>query len=139
MKRLTAYIILACLAAGANAQTSAKESAVRGYYTGFEKKDWNTVSAQFAEDFTFTSPNNDDHIPIDKFKEKCFSTAKYVKKVNYIKMIEKGDDLLLVVEINTTSGDLVRNVDLFNFDAAGKIRSIEVFFGAGTKFPGSKQ
>jgi hypothetical protein len=139
MIRLMITTLLIGMAAIGNAQSTAKEKVVKAYYSGFESKDWNTVAAQFADGFTFTSPNNDDHISIDKFKEKCFGTAKFVKKVNYINMVEKGDDLMLLVEIMTTDGNVVRNVDVYSFSSTGKIKSIEVFFGAGSKYPGSKE
>jgi len=132
-------LALICMAACTDAQNSEKEKAVRAYYSGFERKDWSSVAAQFADGFTFTSPNNDDHISIDKFKEKCWGTAEFVKKVNYIKMVEKGDDLMLLVQITTVDGKVVRNVDVFNFSSSGKIKSIEVFFGAGSKYPGNKE
>jgi SnoaL-like domain len=139
MIRLLITTLLIGIVASGNAQTTEKEKVVKAYYSGFEAKDWNTVAAQFADGFTFTSPNNDDHISVEKFKEKCFGTAKFVKKVNYIKMVEKGDDLMLLVEIITTDGSTVRNVDVYSFSSTGKIKSIEVFFGAGTKYPGNKE
>lgn len=139
MTRLITCLLLISVAIRGDAQNTAKEKAAMAYYAGFENKDWNTVSAQFADGFTFTSPNNDDHISIEKFKEKCFSTAKYVKKVSFIKMAEKDDYLMLQVQINTVDDNIVRNVDVFSFDNAGKIKSIEVFFGAGAKFPGNKK
>ena len=138
MIRLITCLLLTSFVAQSNAQNTEKEKVVKAYYSGFEKHDWNTVAAQFADGFTFTSPNNDDHISIEKFKEKCFSTNKFFKKVNFIKMTESGDDLFLLVEIITTDNNVVRNVDVFNFNA-GKIKSIEVFFGAGSKYPGNKE
>lgn len=48
-----------------------------------------------------------------------------------------GNYLFLLVEIFTTDGNVVRNVDFFNFTDSGKIKSIEVFFGAGSKYPGN--
>jgi hypothetical protein len=139
MLRLITSLLLICLATSIYAQSTEKEKVVRAYYSGFENKDWNAVSAQFADGFTFTSPNNDDHLSVEKFKAKCWGTAKFFKKVNYIKMVEKADDLMLLVEIITTDGNIVRNVDVFSFNNAGKIKSIEVFFGAGSKYPGNKQ
>ena len=138
MLRLVTSIFFICMAAGVNAQSTEKEKVVKAYYSGFERKDWNAVAAQLAEGFTFTSPNNDDHISVEKFKEKCWATAKFFKKVHYIKMAEKGDDLMLLVEITTTDGKVIRNVDIYNFSSNGKIKSIEVFFGAGSKYPGNK-
>ncbi len=139
MTRFITCLLFLCAAASSNAQSTAKEKAVMAYYAGFEKKDWNTVVAQFADDFTFTSPNNDDHLSIEKFKSKCWETAKFVKKANYIKMVEKADNLMLLVETITSDGKVVRNVDVFTFNNTGKIKSIEVFFGAGSKYPGNKE
>jgi len=139
MIRITICLLLICVAANSNAQNTEKEKVVKAYYSGFVSKDWNAVSAQFADDFTFTSPNNDDHISVDKFKEKCWGTAQFFKKVDYIKMLEKGNDLMLLVQINTVDGKVIRNVDVFSFSSTGKIQSIEVFFGAGSKYPGTKE
>jgi hypothetical protein len=120
------------------AQSTAKEKVAMAYYAGFEKNIWDSVAAQFADDFTFTSPNNDDHINVQQFKQKCWPTAGFIKKVKYIKMIEKGNILMLLVEISTSDNKTIRNVDVFNFNTSSKIKSIEVFFGAGGKYPGNK-
>ncbi|HLY71222.1 MAG TPA: nuclear transport factor 2 family protein [Puia sp.] len=138
MKQVITGLLLVSLAAGSQAQHSAKEKAVMAYYSGFEQKDWNAVADQLARGFTFTSPNNDDHIPLDKFKEKCWGTSQFFKKVDYINMVEKGNTLMLLVEIHTVDGKTVRNVDVYTFSPSGKIKSIEVFFGAGSKYPGNK-
>jgi SnoaL-like domain len=138
MIRLMICALLVCMAAGSDAQKTTKEKVVKAYYSGFETKDWNTVAAQLADGFTFTSPNNDDHISIDQFKAKCWGTAQFFKKVEYVKMLEDFNDLMLLVQITTTDGKIIRNVDVYSFDSAGKIKSIEVFFGAGGKYPGNK-
>ena len=134
MKQL-AFALLICMATSSLAQSTEKEKVVRAYYSGFEKHDWNAVNSQFAKGFTFTTPL-DDHISVEKYKEDCWGTNKFFKKVNYIKMVETGNDLFLLVEINTTDNKTVRNVDVFSF-SAGKIKSIEVFFGEGESYPGN--
>lgn len=139
MLRLITSLFLICITASLYAQSKEKEKAVKAYYSGFERKEWNTVTAQLADDFTFTSPNNDDHISVNKFKEKCWVTAKFFKKVNYIKWMEKGNGLMLLVQITTTDGKVIRNVDVYSFNNRGKIKSIEVFFGTGSKYPGNKE
>ena len=139
MKKSTLLFFVAAMTVnGLFGQSTEKEKVVKAYYSGFEKHDWNAVAAQFADGFTFTSPNNDDHISVEKFKEKCWGTAKSIKKVNYIKMVENGNDLMLLVQIITTDDKVVRNVDIFNF-SSGKIKSIEVFFGTGSKYPGNTE
>lgn len=139
MLRIITCLLFICIATNSNAQSTGKEKAVKAYYSGFEKHDWNDVASQFASGFTFTSPNNDNHISVEKFKEKCWPTNKFFKKVNYIKMAESGNELFLLVEINTTENKTVRNVDVFSFSSTGKIKSIETFFGAGEWYPGNKK
>jgi hypothetical protein len=51
-------------------------------------------------------------------------------------MVQSGNDLILLVEIHTTDNKLARNVDIYTF-SEGKIKSIEVFFGPGLKYPGN--
>jgi hypothetical protein len=130
------FIFFACIASRSNAQGSENEKAVKAYYSGFETHNWNLVVKQFAEGFTFTTPIND-HISAKEFKDSCWGTNKYIKKVNFIKMVESGNDVILLVEINTTDNKVVRNVDIYTFNA-GKIKSIEVFFGPGESYPGHK-
>jgi len=66
---------------------------VRAYYSGFERSGWSAASAQVADGFTFTSPNDDDHIPVDLFKERRWGTAKFFKKVDYLLMAEHDHHL----------------------------------------------
>jgi len=134
---LVALTIIICLVCGCSKQDT-EEKAVRAYYDGFVNKDWNTVVSQLADDFTFTSPAPDnDHINIEKFKDECWGTSKFTKAVRFIKVFESGDELALQVEITTTDNKLVHNVDIYKFNSAGKIESVDVFFGPGIDFPGN--
>ena len=38
------------------------EEIIRKYYAAWEKKDWGPFDRLLADNFTFTSPNDDDHI-----------------------------------------------------------------------------
>jgi len=138
MKKLTLVLLICMVVANCFAQSADKVNIVNAYYTGFEKHDWNLVAGQLADNFTFTSPNNDHHIPLVKFREKCWPTNMFIKKVNFIKMAENGDKVFLLVEITTTGNTIVRNVDYFSF-TRGKISSIETYFGPGDWFPGNKK
>ena len=132
-----ALLLLTSMAATkAYAQDTGKQKAVKAYYAGFESKDWNTTSSQMADDFTFTSPAGDDHISKAAYKEKCWPTSQFTKNVSLLKMVEKGNELFLLVQINTTDNKIVRNVDIFTFDDFGKIKSHECFFGTGIGYPG---
>src|SRR3984885_3703125 len=41
---------------------AANETIIRTWYAGWEKRDWDPLDAMLADDFTFSSANNDDHI-----------------------------------------------------------------------------
>jgi len=135
---LIALITASGMTSNCIAQDTKKEQAVKGYYNGFVTKDWNSVSSQLVDGFTFTSPANDnDHISLEKFKAECWPTSKMTKSVSFKKMFERGDELALLVEIVTTDNKIVRNVDIYDFNSAGKIKAVEVFFGPGVGYPGS--
>jgi hypothetical protein len=131
-----ALVIVAGMASRSHADTD-NEKAVKAYYSGFETHNWNLVASQLADGFTFTTPLND-HLKIKDFKDTCWGTNKFTKKVDFIKSARVGDDLIVVVEIHTTDNKLVRNVDLYTF-SGGKIKTIEVFFGPGESYPGNKK
>jgi hypothetical protein len=132
-----ALILLTCVTAtNAYAQDTRQEKTIKTFYSGFVNKDWNTVASTLADDFNFTSPAPDDHITLSAFHEKCFPTSKFTKEVNFLKMVESGNQVFLLVQINTTDNKIVRNMDYYTFNSAGKIQSYECFFGTGIGYPG---
>ena len=126
--------MLCCVATAAKCQNF--EEAIKTYLTGFEKKDWNMVASQFTDDFTFTSPAGDDHISLEKYKEKCFPTSRFFKKIDFPKIMVDANTAFAIYDITTTDNRLVHNVEYYTFKN-GKIKSIECFFGAGAGYPGS--
>jgi hypothetical protein len=136
LMKFALILLTGAAATNACAQGSGKEKAARAYYEGFVNKDWMLTSSQLADGFTFSSPAGDDHISVETFKERCFPTCKFTKTVSFLKMSETGNELFVLVEINTTDNKIVRNVDLFTFDGLGKIKAFECFFGAGIGYPG---
>lgn len=118
------------------AQSQSAEKTIRNYLEGYEKKDWNLVSSQFADGFTFTSPAGDDHISLVQYQEKCFPTSKFVKNVKFTQITVDGNTAFAIYEIATTDNKQVRNVEYYTF-SKGKIKSIECFFGVGINYPGS--
>jgi hypothetical protein len=137
MMKPLAFILIACMATtNIYAQDTKQEKAIKTFYSGFVNKDWNIVAGTLADDFRFTSPAPDDHITLSAFHEKCFPTSKYTKEVNFLKMVESGNQVFVLVQINTTDNKIVRNMDMYTFNSAGKIQSYECFFGMGEGYPG---
>ena len=120
------------------AQSQSAEKTIKAYLGGYEKKDWNMVESQLAEDFTFTSPAGDDHLTLTQYKEKCWGTSKFVKTVEFPKIVVEGNTAFAIYNITTTDNKTVHNVEYYTF-SNGKIKSIECFFGTGISFPGNTE
>jgi ketosteroid isomerase-like protein len=117
-----------------SASTADKEAIVRAYYSGYEKKDWDITGGVLADDFTFSSPNGDDHISKAVFKEKCFlSQLPFIKQFE-LQAVQPGDNDAFVMYLCRTTGATLRNIDYFRF-ADGKVSSIDCFFGSNAGYP----
>jgi len=137
MKTTILLSALFLIAAHVHAQNTAadNEKIIRAYFGGWEKKDWNQVAAQLAGNFTFTSPAPDDHISTDQFKAKCWVQAEHIAHVEFVRIMSNGNEAMALMQVVTTDGKLLRNIEYFIFDGR-KIKSIEVFFGGtGAGFP----
>lgn len=129
MKHLM-ILALVAMSLLARAQDGSKAKVIKDYFSGWEKKDWSIVAANLAGGFTFTSPAPDDHIDVVRFKEKCWVQADHIRKFDFPKITETGNQAFALVHVVTMDGRVIRNVELFTFDG-DKIKSIEVFFGGG--------
>lgn len=118
------------------AQSQTEEKLIKNYFSGYEKKDWNIVAGQLADDFTFTSPNGDDHLTLATYKERCWGTSQFFKHIEFPKIVIDGNTGFAIYTIATTDNKVVHNVEYYTF-SKGKIKSIECFFGAGAGFPGN--
>jgi hypothetical protein len=130
---------LTCNGQSSTNQNKLHEKIIKDYFEGWVKKDWSMVSAQLGEGFTFTSAAPDDHISIEKFKEKCWTQAAHIKRFDFVKIIGNENEAFAIVHVITGENNVIRNTEYFNF-SNGKIKSIEVFFGGnGQGFPTNKK
>ncbi len=134
MKNFLVAILLCCIAICAKSQSV--EKVIRTWVSGYEAKDWKLASSQLADGFTFTSPAGDNNISLAQFKEKCWPTSEFAKKVDLKKISADDNTAFVMYDIHTTDNKLVHNIEYYTFKD-GKIKSIECFFGAGANFPGS--
>ena|SRR6185437_14243304 len=119
----------------AGLQNAANEKMIRAYFTGFEKKDWNSMQQILADGFSFSSPL-DDHISLKSFKERCWPNAYKIKRFDMEKLVVNGDEAFVIYNGWTTDGKLFRNSEYFKLKD-GKIREDECFFGPGINYPDS--
>jgi ketosteroid isomerase-like protein len=117
--------------AGLSPQT---EDIVHKYYAAWEKKDWRPFDILLADDFTFTSPNNDDHISKSAFKKGCWeSQADFIERFDLERVIGHGNDAFVLYVCRTKNGKSFRNVEYLR-TKDDKLEAIEVFFGAQSSF-----
>lgn len=107
-----------------------KEEMIRRYFSGWENQDWNAIAALLAPDFTFTSPNDDDHIDQRAFKQKCWP-ADWIARFELEAIAECGNNAFVKYLYRIKDGRWIRNTEYFMF-ADEKIQAIEVYFGEGS-------
>jgi ketosteroid isomerase-like protein len=124
--------------ASARAQTGLapnNEETIRKYYAAWEKKDWRPFDILLADNFTFTSANNDDHINKGTFKTRCWeSQIDFIERFDLERIIGSGREAFVMYLCRTKSGKTFRNVEYFRL-GDNKVEAIECYFGAQSSFP----
>jgi len=133
-----AGIALLVEAGAAPAQTSSSnEMVVRAWYKAWEKKDWGRANAQSSDDFTFTSPDGNDHISKAEFKKNCWDTQiAFIKQFDLELVMSRGDDVLVKYTCHTMNGKSFSNVEYFRLHDH-RIVSLQCFFGGKMTYPSS--
>src|SRR5580704_17741017 len=111
-------------------QSPKNEETIRKYYAAWEKKDWRPFDILLADDFTFTSANNDDHISKSAFKARCWeSQVDFIERFELQRVIGKGNEAFVMYVCRTKSGKTFRNVEYFRL-RDDRVVAIECYFGA---------
>jgi SnoaL-like domain len=119
----------------ATGMSKANEDIIRKYYAGWEKNEWGALDILLADYFTFTSPNNDDHISKSAFKARCWeSQIDFIERLDVEKVLGEGDEAFVKYLGRTKNGKSFRNVDYFQLKD-GKVEAIECYFGGQFGFP----
>jgi len=116
-------------------QNLTNEELVRKWYAGWEKKDWGPLDRLLADDFTFSSPNGDDHISKSTFKTRCWeSQIDFIKNFDLERITTGADDAFVKYLCHTKNGKSFRNVEYLRIKN-GKLESMECYFGEQSSFP----
>ncbi len=111
------------------------EAVIRKYYAAWEKKDWRPIDILLANNFTFTSANNDDHIDKSVFKARCWaSQIDFIERFELERLIGNGNEAFVMYVCRTKNGKTFRNVEYFRL-RDDKVEAIECYFGALSSFP----
>jgi ketosteroid isomerase-like protein len=111
-----------------------KEEVIRKYYAAWEKKDWGPFDVLLADNFTFTSANDDDHISKSVFKARCWeSQIDFIERFELERVIGNGNEAFVEYLCRTKNGKSFRNVEYFRVTDE-KVEAIECYFGAQSSF-----
>ncbi|GAA3502848.1 hypothetical protein GCM10019016_099570 [Streptomyces prasinosporus] len=101
---------------------------VEAAFRHYGSQDRDAASALYADDFSFTSPQ-DDHIDKAAFFERCFPTAGRMAEQRLLHVVPADEELVLVLyEYALTTGGRYRNMEAIRV-RDGLIREVRVFFG----------
>jgi ketosteroid isomerase-like protein len=115
--------------------SKANEDVIRKYYAGWEKKEWGALDILLADNFTFTSANDDDHISKSAFKARCWeSQIDFIERFDVEQVFGEGNEAFVKYLGRTKNGKSFRNVDYFQLKD-GKVEAIECYFGGQFGFP----
>jgi len=111
------------------------QETIRKYYAAWEKRDWHPIDILLADDFTFTSANNDDHISKNTFKTRCWeSQIDFIEGFDLARVIGNGNEAFVLYVGHTKNGKTFRNVEHLRL-RDHKVEAIECYFGAPSSFP----
>lgn len=101
---------------------------VRACLESYVAQDRATAERLIADEFVFTSPQ-DDHIDRTAFFERCFPTADRMVSQEIVHVVPAtGDDVFIMYEYELKTGGRYRNVELSTV-RDGRLTETQVFFG----------
>jgi ketosteroid isomerase-like protein len=107
---------------------AARSDAVRSSFGAYESEDRDAAELLLADDFTFTSPN-DDNIDRATYFERCWPQNDAAREQTIEKIVVEGDKAFVTYTCATGNGKSFRNTEFFTF-AGERIASVDVYFGA---------
>ena len=105
-----------------------RAATIRAIFAAYLANDRKAVEESLADDFTFTSPY-DDQIDKATYFERCWKNSDWIERHELEKIFVEGDEAFVTYKCMARGGKSFRNTEFFAF-AGDKIRRIDVYFGA---------
>lgn len=96
-------------------------------FSAWETKDRSALEGLLADDFTFTSPN-DDHINLAEYWKKCWPGSEKIHTFRILNLFEHGNEAFIRYECELKDGTKFRNTEYFRLEG-NKIKEVDVYFG----------
>ncbi|HWI81893.1 nuclear transport factor 2 family protein [Ramlibacter sp.] len=101
---------------------------VQAWCDAYERADRALAEALLADDFTFTSPN-DDRIDKATYFERCWAEGDAGHRQQVERIVVDGDRAFVTYVCETQQGKSFRNTEYLTFRGE-RIASVNVYFGA---------
>lgn len=101
---------------------------VRQCFLAWENRDRQTLDSLLADDFTFSSPNGDDHISKAQYFEKCWPGGERIKGYQILNLMADGNEVFARYECELKDGTRFRNTEFFRIRDY-QIVEVDVYFG----------
>ena len=109
-------------------QDTKLSNVVRAYVSAYETENRDVAEQLLADDFTFTSPN-DDGIDRATYFERCWPQGEPARAQTIEKIVVDGDKAFVTYCCATGNGKSFRNTEYITFSGE-RISSVNVYFGA---------
>ena len=100
---------------------------VRAYCGAYQAENREAAEALLAEDFSFTSPN-DDGIDKATYFERCWPNGDPSHEQRIESIVVEGDQAFVTYSCHSPNGKSFRNTEFLTFSGE-RIASINVYFG----------
>ena len=100
---------------------------VRQCYEAYTSKDRGLIESILADDFTFTSPL-DDNISREEYFKRCWPNSEGHVEMIIEQLLEQGDEVYVTYRCKRTNGVTFRNTEHFKIKE-GQIQHVDVYFG----------
>jgi ketosteroid isomerase-like protein len=111
------------------------EQIVRNFYAAWESNDWHALNALLADDFTFTSPNDDDHISKGVYKTRCWdSNVNLIGHFDLQQIVGRDNDAFVMYVLHIKNGKTLENIEHLQI-RGGKVVAVRCYFGGKNSYP----
>lgn len=100
---------------------------IRQYFAAYESKDQKAIEALLSDDFSFSSPL-DDNISREKYFERCWPISEHLRSLRIEKLLAEGNQAFVTYQTEQADGTTSRNTEFFTSDGK-KLKHVDVYFG----------
>lgn len=103
---------------------------IRACYAAYENKDRAAIEAILSDDFTFSSPL-DDNIDRETYFKRCWPNSEHLDKFDIKQIFTQASYAFVRYECQPKGQPKFQNTEFFTFDG-DKIKHVDVYFGSET-------